>query len=62
MASKFRHEWTERAADDLRKLMSYLVKELGNMPVAYSIVSQEPLILASDPLLKEGGSRCAADG
>jgi hypothetical protein len=35
---------------------------LGNMPVAYSPVSQDPKILASDPLLKEGGSRRAADG
>jgi hypothetical protein len=26
------------------------------------LVSQKPTILASDPLLKEGGSRCAADG
>jgi plasmid stabilization system protein ParE len=30
MASKFRHEWTERAADDLRKLVGYLAKELAN--------------------------------
>jgi plasmid stabilization system protein ParE len=34
MASKFRHEWTERAADDLRKLVGYLVKELGNPSAA----------------------------
>jgi plasmid stabilization system protein ParE len=34
MASKFRHEWTERAADDLRKLVDYLVKELGNPSAA----------------------------
>jgi hypothetical protein len=32
-----------------------------NMPVAYS-TGLKPVILASDPLLKEGGSRCAADG
>jgi plasmid stabilization system protein ParE len=34
MASKFRHEWTERAADDLRKLMGYLAKELGDPSAA----------------------------
>jgi plasmid stabilization system protein ParE len=30
MASKYRHEWTERAVDDLRKLVGYLAKELAN--------------------------------